>query len=427
MMRYLYSFLFYLILPALFIRLLWRSRKNPAYRQRLPERLGFYPFKLDKSIWVHAVSMGESIAAKPLVEALLAQYPGIPLVMTTMTITGAAQVKKQFGDRVQHAFIPYDVPDAVNRFLRTINPCVGIIMETEIWPNLLAIAQQRNIPICLLNARLSEKSARGYQHLGMTKTMLSSFACIAAHAEDDANRFIALGAPVAKVVVTGSIKFDLQVKDEIKQAGIQLRKQLGEHRFVWIAASTHTGEEEKILAAHQALRKQVPDALLILVPRHPERFNEVAVMCSQLFPTVRRSDKRDCPPSTGVYLGDTMGEMMIMYNAADVAFVGGSFVQVGGHNLLEPAALAKPVLSGPILFNFTDISRMLLDADALKITVDAEQLSQQLITLAQDKHQREQLGQRALNVVAANRGALEKQLNLIQKFLHKIEVPQVMV
>ncbi len=418
-MRYLYSVLFYLLLPLLFIRLWWRSRRMPAYRERIWERIGYYPFKLDKCIWVHAVSMGETLAAVPLIKALQERYPHLPIVVTTMTPTGAEQVKKSFADSVKHVYVPYDFPGAVNRFLRAMNPVIGIIMETEMWPNLLSAMQQKNIPVCLLNARLSEKSARGYARISsLTRKMLSCICTIAAHGHKDAARFIELGADEKYVVVTGNLKFDLQLTEDLIANSNVLRQQLGGNRFIWIAASTHEGEEEIVLAAHKKVLKQNKDALLILVPRHPDRFNTVTNLIQQNdLILARRSHQDVCLPETNVYLGDTMGELLVMYGACDVAFVGGSLIPRGGHNMLEPGALAKPILTGPHVFNFAEISDMFIASNALIKVQDADDLAQQLQKLMQDETLRQTYGTRALNVVAANRGALTKQLQLVEKFL----------
>jgi 3-deoxy-D-manno-octulosonic-acid transferase len=413
--RYFYSFLLYLAMPIILLRLWWKSRRLPAYKERIAERFGFYPLKLDRCIWVHAVSMGESIAAAPLIKKLIALYPSIPVLVTTMTPTGSDYVKKTFGDTVKHVYLPYDMPDAVGRFLDAMHPVIAVIIETEMWPNLLAACQQKNIPICLVNARLSEKSARGYQRIAaITREMLQDINVIAAHGEKDAARFIDLGAAKEKVLVTGNIKFDLNLPEDLQSRSDALRETLGKERFVWIAASTHEGEEDVVLAAHAALRAKHSDALLILVPRHPDRFDEIAKRSEQQFATVRRSTKEACTMETGVYLGDTMGELLLMYGAADVTFVGGSLIPRGGHNILEPGALGKPILSGPHLFNFKEISEMFSAANALLLVQDADSLSQQLERLAQDGNERADIGARAKAVVSANRGALAKQIEVIQ-------------
>jgi 3-deoxy-D-manno-octulosonic-acid transferase len=416
--RYFYSFLLYLAMPFIFLKLWWRSRRLPAYKERWSERLGVYPFKLDQCIWVHTVSMGETIAAAPLIKNLIARYSAIPVLVTTMTPTGSEQVKKLFGDTVKHVYLPYDMPDAVTRFLDTMHPQVGVIMETEMWPNLLAACKQKQIPVCLVNARLSEKSAHGYGRIAsITKEMLENISVIAAHGEKDAERFIQLGAAKEKVVVTGNIKFDLTLPDDLQAKSDVLREALGKDRFVWIAASTHEGEEEIILAAHKALRTKNPQALLILVPRHPDRFNAIASLSEQTFQTARRSSKQACLPETAVYLGDTMGELMVMYGAADVAFVGGSLIPRGGHNMLEPGALGKPILTGPHLFNFKEISELFVVANAMTLVKDADSLARELELLAGDVSKRSQVGERAKAVVSENRGALEKQLGVISRMM----------
>ncbi len=417
-MRYFYSFLFYLALPYLIARLYWRSLRQPAYRQRIPERFGFYPVKFEKSLWVHAASVGEAFAAVPLINALKIDFPDLPVVVTTMTPTGAARIKTALGDRVTQVYIPYDLPDAVRRFLQAMHPVMAIIMETELWPNLLAACHQRQIPVCLANARLSEKSAKGYQRIAsLTREMLQSLTLIAAQGKKDAERLIALGAPKERVRVSGNIKFDLELPQELTARSAVLRDQLGCDRFTWIAASTHEGEEDIVLAAHQQLREKNENALLILVPRHPDRFNAIAKLCEQSFRTVRRSQSPSSVIEAAVYLGDTMGELLLLYGAADVAFVGGSFIPQGGHNILEPGALGKPILTGPHLFNFAEISELFFSNAALTIVHDAPTLVNELMILMQNEDERKQRGMRALRVVEANRGALARQLQLIQCLL----------
>lgn len=413
-MRILYSLLLYLSIPLILLKLLWRSRRLPVYRQRVKERFGYYPVTFKRSIWIHAVSMGETIAAVPLIKALHARYPMLPIVVTTMTPTGAQQVKMALGDVVTHVYIPYDLPCAVGRFLRAIQPIINITMETELWPNTFAACRKKKIPICLMNARLSEKSARGYQRAAsLTREMLQAVEVIAAHGQQDAERFIQLGAPANRVVVTGNLKFDMTIPANILEQGEVLRHELGKERFIWIAASTHEGEEEIILAAHQALRQHCPQALLILVPRHPDRFDLVAKLASQSFTVQRRSQKQPFLSETAVYLGDTMGELLIMYAAADVAFIGGSLIPHGGHNMLEPGVLGKPLLTGEHLFNFKEISELFIQANAMMKAHDASELADYLEKLARDDAERTQRGERAWQVVDANRGALAKQLDIL--------------
>lgn len=417
-MRYLYTFLFYLAMPFVFLRLIWRSRKLRDYRLRMGERLGFYPFKLEKCIWVHAVSVGEVIAAIPLIKALQEQYPGMPMLVTTMTPTGAVRVKAAFGEKVHHAYLPYDLPGAINRFLRAMQPKVCVIMETELWPNMLVSCRKHHIPVCLTNARLSEKSADGYQRIAsLTREMLGNLTSISACGEADADRFAALGAKAEQMAITGNLKFDLVLPEELPDRCEALRNELGANRFIWIAASTHEGEEDVILDAHEKLLEVDPAALLILVPRHPDRFDEIAELAASRFKITRRSTGDSVMPDTAVYLGDTMGEMLLMYGASDVAFVAGSLIPRGGHNILEPAALSKPILTGIHLFNFAEISNKFLNAGALIKVNDAESLAARLVNFLQDKDDRDLHGRRARDVMDANRGALAKQIDVIQQVM----------
>lgn len=413
-MRFLYSILFYLALPFIFLRLLWRSRNAPLYRKRWLERLGFCPHQASQCIWVHAVSLGESIAAVPFIKALKKRYPDLPLLVTNMTPTGSARIQAVFGNSVLQSYIPYDVPDAVERFLKRTNPGVAIIMETELWPNLIAECKKRDIPIMIANARLSEKSANGYRRVAsLTRDMLSQVDVIAAQAVADAERFIALGAKRETVKITGNLKFDLELAADLPAKSTALRNQLGNDRLIWIAASTHPGEDEIIFAAHKFILEKIPNALLILVPRHPERFDAMTELAKQQgFETARRSLNQPVSEKTQVYVSDTMGEMMLMYSVCDVAFVGGSFVPVGGHNMLEPAVLSKPVLTGPHLFNFSEISEMLFKANGMIKVENANQLAEEVVKFLSDKDYREKIGKNAESVVAQNRGSLDKQVQL---------------
>jgi 3-deoxy-D-manno-octulosonic-acid transferase len=367
---------------------------------------------------VHAVSVGESIAAIPMIKELKRRYPELPLLVTTMTPTGAMRIKSGLGNTVTHAYFPYDLPEATNRFLTAMNPVVGIIMETELWPNMIASCQQKNIPLCLVNARLSEKSARGYQRIApLTREMLQVITVIAANGQLDAERFIALGAIKERVTITGNMKFDLELPASLASDSETLREQLGKDRFIWIAASTHEGEEDIILAAYKKIREKNPQALLILVPRHPDRFDAIAALCQRELTVVRRSSGQHCSSDVAVFLGDSMGELPLMYSVADVTFVGGSLIPRGGHNLLEPAALGKPILMGPHVFNFLEISDLFLKANALIKITAIDDLAEQLSLLMRNVNERRNMGQRALEVVNANKGILEKQLALVDKVI----------
>jgi len=419
-MRYIYNFFLCLILPFLPLRFLWRSRKNKAYRKHLLERFGFLGFQaIKESIWVHAVSLGESIAAVPLIKEMLKQYPGLPIVVTTMTPTGAQAIKKNFPNQVIHLYVPFDYPFVVKRFLNQINPKILIIMETELWPNILYYTAKRNVPIILNNARLSDRSFAGYKKVRkFMQPVLDCITMVLAQSELDGERFLKLGLKPKKLLVTGNIKFDIEISEASLAKAGELRSVIGQERPVWVAASTHKNEEEKVLVAAKKLLEILPDALLILVPRHPERFDFVFDLCeSQGFNTVKYSNIKEYTNSTNIILGDVMGQMLMFYGACDLAFVGGSLIPWGGHNLLEPAALAKPVLSGPHLSSFVAISQMLDDARGLVVANDEKALAEKLIELFQDEKLRESLGQAALNVVESYRGATKKTLKIIEKLV----------
>lgn len=415
-MRYLYSFLMYLALPIMFLRLLWRSRALPEYRLHLSQRLGFCPHVLEKCIWIHAVSVGESIAAIPLIKALKTSYPHVPLLVTNMTPTGAARVKAALSQDVLQAYIPYDFPDAVTRFLKRTNPLIAIVMETELWPNLFAACARRDIPIVIANARLSAKSAKGYQLAGaLTQQMFTAIHSLASQGHADAERFIELGLSKEKVHITGNLKFDLELPQDLTLKAEALKAELGFNRLVWIAASTHPTEEEIILAAHKKILEKMPSALLILVPRHPNRFDMVAELVEQQgLRLARRSLSEACTPETNVYLGDTMGELLLMYSVCDVAFVAGSFAQIGGHNMLEAAALNKPIVTGPQLYNFAEISQMLLTSEGMIKVHDAQELSDVILRFFADEIYLKRVGSNAFKVVEEDR-CIEEAIGFNQK------------
>jgi len=409
--RFFYNTLLYLMTPLVLLRLLWRGRQSPAYWRRWGERFGWFQAPvLDEPLWIHAVSVGEAQAAAPLIEVLLTGYPERSLVVTTTTPTGSQRVRELFGDRVFHVYLPYDLPGAVRRFLRRVQPRLALIMETELWPNLFHQCAAQDIPVIIANARLSPQSAAGYARIGpLVRRTLADVSLIAAQGEADAQRFRALGAVAERVMVMGNLKFDQTLPDDLAARAAELRQQLGAERPVWIAASTHEGEEEKLLDAHARLCETQPDALLLLVPRHPERFPKVAALVQRRgFKLVRRTEGRACEADTDVFLGDTLGELPLFYAAADVAFVAGSLVPVGGHNMLEPAALGVPVLFGPQLFNFVEISSALLAAGAARQIGDAGQLAQVVAALLGDPEQRRVMGEAGRQLVVENRGALAR-------------------
>src|SRR5471032_1252598 len=424
MNRTLYTALFYLGLPLVAIRLWLRSRKAPAYAKRIGERFSYgMPVMKPGGIWVPAVSVGESIAAAPMIRALLQRYPALPITVTCMTPTGSERIQALFANepRIQHCYLPYDLPCAAARFLDRVQPTLAVIMETELWPNHIHQCAKRGIPVALANARLSERSAKGYGRFHkLTAPMLAEMSLFAVQTETEAERFRSLGARPETVEVTGSIKFDLTVDPQLLERAAALREQWqASERPVWIAASTHEGEDEVVLAAHRQLLASYPNALLILVPRHQERFSPMFELCQQQgFATVRRSSGEAVTAQTSVLLGDTMGELLFLYALADSAFVGGSLVATGGHNPLEPAALAKPVICGPHVFNFLEISAMMRNAGALQEVDDAEGLAmavQRLFELPQDA---QKMGQAGLAVMRANQGALKRLLDGLGRLLN---------
>ena len=423
MNRTLYTLLFHLGLPLVALRLWLRARKASAYGQRIGERFSFGLAPMQRGgIWVHAVSVGESIAAAPMIRALLQRYPQLPITVTCMTPTGSERIRAMFANepRIQHCYLPYDLPWAAGRFLDHVQPQLGVIMETELWPNHIHQCARRGIPVVLANARLSERSARGYARFaGLTRPMLAEMSLIAVQTEAEAQRFRDLGARPECVTVTGSIKFDLRIDPQLLERAAQLREQWqATQRPVWIAASTHAGEDESVLAAHRQLLASHADALLILVPRHPERFDSVFALCQQQgFNTVRRSSGQSVNAETSVLLGDTMGELLFLYALADSAFVGGSLVPNGGHNLLEPAALAKPVLSGPHLFNFLEVAALLRNANALVEVSDAASLADAVQRLFDEPQRAQEMAEAGLKVMKANQGALQRLLDGIARLM----------
>lgn len=418
--RLLYSGLLYLLLPFIFIKLGWRGRVNPAYRQGWGERLGYVkPIRPPQScICLHAVSVGETMAAQPLIEKLLNTYPDSLLWITSTTPTGAATVERLFAQRVQHSYLPYDTPSAITRFLNTVQPQLLLAMETELWPNLYAACAQRNIPIVVVNARLSERSARGYARIAsLTRETLANISLIAAREPQDAERFFTLGASPDQLKVLGNIKFDAPLPMQAQAQAQALRVSWG-GRLVWVAASTHRGEDELLLQVQQQLREQFPDLLLILVPRHPERFAEVAALCAQ---TPLNYQLRSChqllSPTDSVLVGDTMGELLLWYACADVAFIGGSLVDVGGHNPLEALAFAVPVLSGQYVHNFQEIYPPLVEQGAAVLVDSPEFLAHHLALWLASASARQQAGQAGQAFLEQQRGVVERLMPELAKRL----------
>jgi len=416
----LYILISYLAVPLVAVVLFWKGISNRAYWERFEERFGFGRSRLDKpSIWVHAVSVGEVVAASSLIAALRKKHPRIPVVVTTVTPTGAKQVTDLFGDAVLHSYAPYDTPGSVRRFFDRMQPRLAIVMETELWPNMYAECGLRNVPLVLANARISPRSVKRYQRFsGLFREALAHGIVIAAQSPQDAERFKLVGADPANTIVTGNLKADLSFPPGMIEAGQAFRAAHFPARPVWVAASTHEGEEEAALEAHQRVRARIPEALLLLVPRHPQRFERVAELLSQRHAGFRRRSLDEAPlDADPVFLVDSLGELPLFYAGADVAFVGGSLVPVGGHNLLEPAVLSLPVITGPNNFNAEDIAGLLLESGGLQIVPDAAALGDAVTTLLDDVELRRDRGLKASRAAAASGGALARLLGLLEPLL----------
>ena len=419
-MRLAYTFLLYLFAPFVLLRLAWRGLRAPAYLRRWPERFGFIEPPLGENvIWLHAVSVGEVQAAEPVIRALIDRHPEYSILVTTVTPTGSAHLATLFGDDVAHVYAPYDLPGAVARFFDRVQPKLAIVMETELWPNLFHCCYRHTIPLLLVNARLSEKSERGYRRVRqLVAQTLRNVSYIAAQGEQDAQRFLQLGARPERVIVSGNLKFEQRIPPSLVERAEVLRRDFGVERPVLVAASTHEGEDELLLDIFRQIRREVRDCLLVLVPRHPERFESVADLCRKRgLNVVLRSQRVPCTPETNVFVGDSMGELLQFYAASDVAFVGGSLVHHGGHNLLEPAALGVPVVTGPHTFNFTEICNLLVAAGACEQVDSPAGVEKAAIRLLQDANLRHEIGERGRVTVEKNRGALQTVMDMIDREL----------
>ena len=414
-LRGLYSAVLYLLLPITLYHLVWRGFRQRAYLERWDERYAVRPGGAQPaSIWVHAVSVGEVNAAAPLVNALLARHPGERVLVTTITPTGSDRVRALWGERVDHVYLPYDISGAVRRFLTRHRPRIALIVETELWPNLLFGLRDHGIPAYIVNARLSERSLRGYRVLRpLVGRALRTVRSVAAQSEADAERFVRLGAQPGGVVVTGNLKFDIRVDAGIPAFAASFRERIGA-RPVWIAASTHPDEEAPVLAIDAALRARWPDLLMLWAPRHPERFRAVAQRAIEAGRTVATRHLTGLPDaSDAVFVVDTLGELMSFYACADVAFVGGSLQAIGGHNLLEPAAVGTAMVTGPHLHNFADIAAQLRAADALEVRDDADGVAEALASLLADPARRAAMAGRAAALVEQGRGAVARTVELV--------------
>ena len=417
-MRFFYNLLTYLLLIPFACYWLVRGVGNRTYFEKLGQRFGCGFPHIEDCIWVHAVSVGEVQAAAPLIRALQMRFPNRQLLITTVTPTGAARVRALFGDSVQHCYIPFEFPHAISRFFRSVNPEAALIMETEIWPNLYRACGTGEIPLILVSARISPRSVPGYRKLlPLIRETLSHGIIIAAQSQLDADRFLALGANPVRTCVMGNIKFDVEPDPDIIPAGRALRNELFGNRPVWIAASTHEGEEQLVLDVHRTLREHHPELLLVLVPRHPERFPGVRELIEkQGFSVVSRTEHQPTGDAS-VFLCDTMGEVPMFYAASDVAFVAGSLVPIGGHNLLEPAMLGVPIVTGPHNFNAQDIADLFVDLGACRRVSGSDELVTTVSELLTNPDQAERLGRAGRTVLAENRGALERLLVLLEPLI----------
>lgn len=426
-MRWLYNLTFFLLTPIFITWLLLRSIRNANYRRRWSERFGYVPRlpMRQRCLWVHAVSVGEVQAASPLIQALLDDYPEYQIIVTTMTPTGSDQLQKVFAHelnkRLLHYYVPVDIAGSVKRFMRRLRPELGVIIETELWPNLIHYAKARGTRLILASARLSERSVRGYLKVpgpSLIRYTLESIDAIAAQSHADARRLRALGAPETRMHVLGNLKFDFKLPKGVRERAADWRQQVGK-RPVWIAASTHAGEEEAVLSAHQALLAQWPNLLCVLVPRHPERFTSIVELAHVRFNVVTRSSGAPVLADTQIYVLDSMGELNDFYAASDVAFVAGSLVPTGGHNLLEPAALGLPVVVGPHTFNCEDIAENMLACDAAVRVNDAEELAAAVERFFVEPVVGRKTGQNGQDLIKRNRGTLQNLTTLIAEVMAK--------
>ena len=417
MARILYSLILYLLSPLIIFYLyVLRGKKNGGYRHHFAERFGFLAAK-KQDIVIHCASVGEVLAATPLIKAIKQHNPKLSILVTCNTPTGREQIKNNFQDSVNCCYLPIDFPCATHRFLKRVKPQLLCILETELWPNLVAQSNKRGIKVLILNARLSVKSQQGYQKvMPLTKVIMNSISALASHNQDDANRFIELGLKPEKVRVFGSIKFDITPTNEQLHKVAALKEQYHNERFIWVAGSTHPVEHELILSAHEKLLKALPNALLIIAPRHPEQFDKVAeLLKNSAMSFSRRSE--DNYRNQQIVLADTLGELQCLYGVANISFIGGSLIKRGGHNPLESAAFSVGVLAGPHTYNFDHIYPELISAQGAETVTDENHLADILIALSNDAEQTIKLGHQAAKCVANNQGAISKTVNLIELYL----------
>lgn len=423
LLREIYGTATYFATPLVFGYFYWRGRREPDYRKRWGERLGLGPVVAGRPIWIHAASVGEVGLAEPLVRALHERNPDRAIIVTTFTPTGAERVRARLGDIASHCYLPLDTMGATRRFMRRINPTCGVIIETELWPNLLRAAATNDIPILLANASVSARSARRYRNVFLAPLMrlvMANVTAIGAASQEHAHRFVELGAPTDRVHVTGNLKYDVTPDPGLPKEGAALRAAWhAQNRPVWVAASTHEGEEALILEAHRTLRKTCTDALLILAPRHPQRFQAVAELLDKDgWRYVSHADQAQANPNTEVILGNTLGDVPQFYAASDVAFVGGSLVPgIGGHNMLEPALLGRPVLVGPNVTEWQEVADILVNASGARVAETPEQLAECMQEWLINPNVAQGAGQRAKNAAQKEQGALQQTLELLEKLV----------
>lgn len=415
MLRFLYTVAMYLATPVIVWRLAARGFRYRGYFRRWRERFGRFPDPgLNDAIWVHAVSVGEVNAALPLIHALQRRYAPRPLVVTTVTPTGSERVRKLFGNEVFHVYLPYDLPRAVKGFLDRVRPVLAVVMETEIWPNLFHQCGRRGIPLAVVNARLSERSLRGYAPIhALVRQALANVSLVAAQSHADARRYRALGAIPERVHVSGNLKYDMPMPKNARLHGLELRVQWGAARPVWFAASTHEGEEQAVFEAHLKVLARMPDALLLIAARHPERFRLVEHAARNLGFAVATHKAGNVNFGSQCLVVDAMGVMMRYFSACDLAFVAGSLASIGGHNVLEPAALSKPVLVGPHTFNFEEITRSMIEVGAARRVASADELGAAVLELLRDPAELARMGAAARMVCARERGAARRTMAML--------------
>jgi 3-deoxy-D-manno-octulosonic-acid transferase len=420
MVRAAYSLFLYVISPAIFLHLWLRGQKASAYKKRWAERLGFYGKSIQtKSLVVHCASVGEIMAASPLIKQLIRGFPEQNITITCNTPTGSEQIAKIFGNSVQHIYLPFDFHGSVKRFLNKLRPIAIIIVETELWPNLILQSKKRNVPVMVINARLSEKSLRGYLRIKpLSRQLMHSISMLAGHNQEDVERFKRLGLQDEQAKAVGSIKFDIQLSDQAKDSASQLKKKLNGYEFVWVAGSTHPGEHEQVIAAHKLLCSKHKKSLLIIAPRHPEQFEKTANLLGSANIQFARWSNNDLA-GQAVLLADTMGEMLTFFGIANCAFIGGSLIDRGGHNPLEAAAMAIPVITGPSYYNFKHIFPQLMATNACTEVDGSDALFDQLAIYADLPEQARLRGSEAFKIVQKSSGAIEKTLNMLAPYLSK--------